>query len=114
MADPKKKLQRNPTQTPNVNENVNVNSNVNDKEVKHCHGEYKHVRLTDAEYKKLAADYDESIRDDYIRRLDEYIQSTGKTYKDHNLTIRQWIRKAGVERGKKNTEQRADYEKVTF
>lgn len=109
-----KKPMKNPMETPNVNVNDNVNSNVNVKETKHCHGDYKHVRLTDAEHKKLLSDYGESVLEDYIRRLDEYIQSTGKTYKDHNLTIRQWIRKADVDNGKKKTEQRSEYEKVTF
>ncbi len=107
-----KKPQENPKEIPN--DNLNVNSNVKVKEEKHLYGEYKHVRLTDAEYQKLLSDYGTLAVDDYIRRLDEYIQTTGKKYRDHNLTIRQWIRKAGGTNATVNTEQRSDYEEVCF
>lgn len=105
-----KKTQDNSTKTPNVNENATVNV----KEKHHIYGEYKHVKLTDAEHQKLLSDYGTAVLDDYIRRLDEYIQTTGKKYKDHNLTIRQWIRKEGGKNATVNTEQRSDYEEVCF
>ena len=59
----------------------------------HSYGEYKRVRLTDEQYNKLVSDFGETITADYIKRCDEYIQQTGKKYKDHNLTIRKWIGK---------------------
>ena len=99
----------NPTESPNENENVNANDNV--KEKKHIYGAYKHVRLTDEEHKKLLSEYGQNVLDEYIRSLDEYIQQTGKRYEDHNLTIRQWIRKAGKSNGSSsNTEQRSEYQ----
>ena len=85
-------------------------------EKKHIYGTYKHVRLTDEEHEKLLTDYGQNVLDDYIRSLDEYIQQTGKRYKDHNLTIRKWIGgKAGKSNvGSSNTEQTAEYAKIGF
>ena len=63
----------------------------NTKPVKHKHGEYKNVLLTDEELDKLKAEYpDYSER---IENLSSYIASTGKTYKSHYATIRNWARK---------------------
>ena len=61
------------------------------KQVKHKHGEYNNVLLTDEELEKLKAEY--SDLDDRIERLSSYIASTGKVYKRHYATIRNWARK---------------------
>lgn len=61
------------------------------KQVKHKHGEYNNVLLTDEELEKLKAEY--SDLDDRIERLSSYIASTGKAYKSHYATIRNWARK---------------------
>ena len=58
-------------------------------------GEYSHVKLTAEQYKKLISDFGEDVTDEYIRRCDEYQQQKGKSYKDYNLTIRNWIEKDG-------------------
>lgn len=61
------------------------------------YGEYKHVLLTDEQYKKLINEYTELVITEYIRKIDEWIQLKGKSpYKDYNLAIRNWIRKDGV------------------
>lgn len=65
----------------------------NKKPVHHSYGEYKHVKLTDKQYKKLLEDFGEKKINDYITRCDEYCQQYGKNYKDYNLTIRNWIKK---------------------
>lgn len=61
------------------------------KQVKHKYGEYNNVLLTDEELEKLKAEY--SDLDDRIERLSSYIASTGKVYKSHYATIRNWARK---------------------
>ena len=61
------------------------------KPVKHKYGEYNNVLLTDDELSKLKTEY--SDFEDRIERLSSYIASTGKAYKSHYATIRNWARK---------------------
>ena len=61
------------------------------KPVKHKYGEYKNVLLTDEELEKLKAEYHDW--EDRIERLSSYVASTGKSYKSHYATIRNWARK---------------------
>lgn len=63
------------------------------KKVKHKYGEYKNVLLTDDELDKLKSEYSDYA--DRIERLSSYIASTGKRYKSHYATIRNWARKDG-------------------
>ena len=58
---------------------------------KHKYGEYKNVLLTDDELEKLK---DEFIDwEERIERLSSYVASTGKCYKSHYATIKNWARK---------------------
>ena len=66
---------------------------------KHKYGEYKNVLLTDDELEKLKAEYADYL--DRIERLSSYIASTGKAYKSHYATIRNWAR-ADAEKGRNN------------
>lgn len=72
-----------------------------EKKVKHKHGEYQHVLLTDDEFNKLATDYGENVRDRAITFLDEYIEEKGYKSKSHNLAIRRWVIDA-VKKGRRN------------
>ena len=61
------------------------------KPVRHKYGEYKNVLLTDEDLEKLKDEFpDWEAR---IERLSSYIASTGKSYKNHLATIRNWARK---------------------
>ena len=62
----------------------------NRKDIRHKHGEYGHVMLTDKQYQKLVEDYGEDETKQAIRKVDEYCQQYGKSYKDYNLTLRKW------------------------
>lgn len=64
--------------------------------IRHKHGEYKHVLLTDDEYKKLCEDFGADIADKAIKAVDEYCETSGKTYKNYNLAIRKW----GIDRAR--------------
>jgi hypothetical protein len=68
------------------------NPSIKDKETRHRHGEYNHVLLTSSELDRLKEDFPLDW-EERIARLDEYIQMKGASYKDHNLTIRNWARK---------------------
>lgn len=59
--------------------------------VRHKYGEYNNVLLTDEHIEKLKdlyTDYERRIED-----LSEYVESTGKKYKNHFATIKAWARK---------------------
>ena len=62
-----------------------------EKPVKHKYGEYKNVLLTDEELEKLKNEY--SDWQEKIENLSAYVASTGKSYKSHYATIRNWARK---------------------
>ena len=61
------------------------------KPVKHKYGEYNNVLLTDDELQKLKSEYSDYA--ERIENLSYYIASTGKVYKSHYATIRNWARK---------------------
>ena len=70
------------------------------KPVRHKYGEYKNVLLSDEDMDKLKAEFpDWEAR---IERLSSYIASTGKSYKNHLATIRNWARNDKQERGVTN------------
>lgn len=69
------------------------------KETKHKYGEYKNVLLTDEELQKLKTEY--SDYEERIERLSSYVASTGKAYKSHYATIRNWARKDAEKPGRK-------------
>ena len=56
---------------------------------KNSFGEYGNVRLTEAELDKLKTEFPEDWRQ-RIERLSAYMASTGKAYKNHLATIRNW------------------------
>lgn len=62
-----------------------------EKPKKHKYGSYNNVLLTDEELDKLKSEFpDWEAR---IERLSGYIASTGKSYKNHLATIRNWARR---------------------
>lgn len=61
------------------------------KPTKHKYGEYNNVLLTDDELDKLKTEYSDWA--ERIERLSSYVASTGKSYKSHYATIRNWARK---------------------
>ena len=62
------------------------------KPIRHKYGEYSHVLLDDEQLTKLKDKFP-SDYEDRIKRLDEYIEMTGKKYKNHYLTIIKWAEK---------------------
>ena len=71
------------------------------KPARHKHGEYNNVLLSDEDFEKLKSEFP----NDYQQRIDRlsgYMQSTGKSYKDHLATIRNWARKDKPEQKQTN------------
>lgn len=83
--------------------NTDINTNIKEKPARHRYGEYNNVLLSDEEIGKLKAEIPNYQR--YIESLSSYMMSTGKTYKSHLATIRNWARKDGVKPSKPETEE---------
>lgn len=81
------------TNKPNTN-----NKNTN-KQSKHKYGEFQHVLLTDKEHTHLLDLYGNSL-DEHIKILDEYIETSGKKYKNHSLVIQKWVHDEWMKRNK--------------
>ena len=61
------------------------------KPVRHKYGEYKNVLLSDKDMEKVQAEFpDWQAR---IERLSSYMAQSGKSYKNHLATIRNWARR---------------------
>ena len=69
-----------------------VSKKADSKEQRSKYGEYKHVLLTGTQYARLVKEFGANKTDEYIRKVDEYCQQTGKSYNDYNLTIRKFMR----------------------
>jgi len=93
--------------TPGVNICVDNNKDINNtfnnkKDVytrKHKYGEYQHVLLTDKEHTHLVELYGSSL-DEHIKILDEYIETSGKNYKNHSLVLQKWVHDEWMKRNK--------------
>ena len=72
------------------------------KSQRHKYGKYKNVLLTDEDMGELQNEF--SDWEDRIERLSSYIGSTGKKYKNHLITIRNWARK---DKEKPSTERKS-------
>lgn len=70
---------------------------------RHRYGEYKNVLLTDEDLEKLKNEFPDW--QNRIDNLSRYMESTGKTYKSHLATIRNWARRDGEK-------QKEKYEKM--
>ena len=68
------------------------------KAVKHKHGEYNHVLLTDKEVEKLIEEHGKDMTVKLIKFLDEYIEMKGYKAKNHYLAIKKWVVDAVKER----------------
>lgn len=76
-----------------IEEDIDKNIKEIDKEkpTRHKYGEYQNVLLSDEDLEKLKKEFlDWSDR---IERLSAYMASTGKSYKNHLATIRNWARR---------------------
>lgn len=95
--------------TPGVNicveNNKDINNTFNNKKDvythKHKYGEYQHVLLTDKEHTHLVELYGSSL-DEHIKILDEYIETSGKSYKNHSLVLQKWVHDEWTKRNKNN------------
>lgn len=66
---------------------------------RHKYGEYKNVLLSDSDMDKLKTEFPGDY-EQRIERLSEYLAQTGKSYKNHLATIRNWARRENEKESK--------------
>lgn len=78
----------------NANETTSCKPDIraSEKEPRHKYGEYKNVLLSDSDMAKLKAEFPNDW-EERIERLSDYMESKGKTYKNHLATIRCWAKR---------------------
>lgn len=83
---------------PNINTDITTDNKPDisapKKEPHHKYGEYKNVLLSDTDLAKLKSEFPNDW-EERIERLSAYMASTGKGYKNHLATIRNWAQKDG-------------------
>ena len=80
--------------------------------IRHKYGEYNNVLLSDEDMEKLKAEIPNY--EDYINKLSSYMASTGKSYKNHLATMRNWFRKDKQEKNDNSNNSMPDYESKGF
>lgn len=70
------------------------------KDIRHKYGEYQNVLLSDTDLAKLKEEFPSDWQE-RIERLSGYMASTGKSYKNHLATIRNWAKRDSVSYGSK-------------
>ena len=81
------------------------------REPRHKYGEYSNVLLSDADLAKLKAEFPTDW-EERIERLSSYMESKGKTYKNHLATIRNWARRDSESQSKKAGRNESHWEKT--
>lgn len=81
------------------------------KEPRHKYGEYTNVLLSDTDLAKLKAEFPNDWQK-RIERLSAYMASTGKSYKNHLATIRNWAKRDSEERNKRASRNESKWQKT--
>ena len=98
------------TDTVSENENVNAAADVSVGETeavtasrrprsqKISLGKYRNVSMTKDDYSALTEEFGRSLVDDYIDRVDSWVQMKGRDpYSDYAAAVRSWIKKDGAD-----------------
>lgn len=81
------------------------------KEPRHKYGEYTNVLLSDTDLAKLKAEFPNDWQK-RIERLSAYMARTGKSYKNHLATIRDWAKRDSEERNKRASRNESKWQKT--
>nr|UVX80478.1 MAG: Replication initiator protein A (RepA) N-terminus [Bacteriophage sp.] len=72
--------------------NIGDKNSNNARERRHKLGEFGHVLLSDDDEARLDEEFPGFWRD-YVTRVDEYCEQSGRRYRNYRLTISKWIRR---------------------
>ena len=115
LTDVKRSFNQNSIEENSIEENSieenSIEENSTKKRVRHKHGVYGRVRLTDNEYEKLIKDFTKEVVDRKIEQLDVYIEinNNKNKYSNFNLVLRKAINEHWFE-GEKPKESKPRYQ----
>lgn len=89
-------------------DSIDIESDKPTKPIRHKYGEYSNVLLSDEDKEKLKSEFPDW--EERIERLSAYIASTGKSYKNHLATIRNWARNDKAKAPQKKGTMDSSYE----
>lgn len=75
-------------------DNVYVNDNDN---VKHIYGEYRHVRLTSAQYEDAVKKFGKEQTDYLITEIDAYCEKKKKTYNNYREAMNTFVKRGALD-----------------
>lgn len=85
-------------------ENIDAKSSGEHREQRHKYGEYSNVLLSDTDMAKLRSEFSTDW-EERVERLSAYMASSGKSYKNHLATIRNWARRDSEARKKTSCDE---------
>lgn len=91
-------------------DNIDTKPSGEHRNQRHKYGEYSNVLLSDSDLAKLKSEFPNDW-EERIERLSAYMASTGKTYKSHLATIRNWARRDSEAR-KKTSRNESHWQKT--
>lgn len=90
---------------------LDTKSSCKDRSARHKYGEYENVLLSDTDLAKLKSEFPTDW-EERIERLGAYMASTGKTYKNHLATIRNWAKRDSESQSKRASRNESHWEKT--
>lgn len=93
-----------------INQPIKCDKPSQKRETSHKYGEYSNVLLSDTDLAKLKSEFPNDW-EERIERLSAYMASTGKGYKSHLATIRNWARRDSEAR-KKTSRNESHWQKT--
>lgn len=93
-----------------INQPIKCDKPSQKRETRHKYGEYSNVLLSDTDLAKLKSEFPNDWGE-RIERLSAYMASTGKSYKSHLATIRNWARRDSEAR-KKTSRNESHWQKT--
>lgn len=92
-------------------DNIDTKPSGEHREQRRKYGEYSNVLLSDTDLEKLKAEFPNDW-EERIERLSAYMASTGKTYKNHLATVRNWARRDSESQSKRAGRNEPRWEKT--
>lgn len=94
-----------------INPSIKCDKPSQKREPRHKYGEYQNVLLSDSDMEKLKTEFPTDW-EEKIENLSSYMESHGKSYKNHLATIRNWARRDSESQSKRASRNKSRWKKT--